>query len=92
MAATVTHKAKAGATLTGAEYEAADHHVISIAAADIGAATAGHDHTGTYATTGHTHASYAASDHDHAGVYAASSHTHSYLSPAKVGARVALGV
>lgn len=47
------HKAKAGATLTGAEYEAADHHVISIAAADIGAAESGHNHDAAYATTGH---------------------------------------
>ena len=92
MTATVTHQPKAGATLTGAEYEATDHHVISIAAADIGAAAAGHNHDATYATTGHTHASYAASDHNHNGTYAASSHTHAYLSPAKVGARVALGV
>lgn len=92
MTATVTHQPKAGATLTGAEYEAADHHVVSITATDIGAAESGHNHDATYATTGHTHASYAASDHNHTGVYAASSHTHAYLSPAKVGARVALGV
>lgn len=38
MTATVTHQPKAGATLTGTEYEASDHHVVTIAAADIGAA------------------------------------------------------
>ena len=55
MTATVTHKPKAGAKLTGAEYEAANHHVVSIAAADIGAAADDHDHDADYATTGHDH-------------------------------------
>lgn len=31
----VTHQPKAGATLTGAEYEAADHHVIALTEAEI---------------------------------------------------------
>ena len=47
------------------------HTSATVTPAGIGAATSGHDHTG---------------------VYAASSHTHAYLSPAEVGARVALGV
>lgn len=36
----VTHKAKAGALLTGAEYEAADSHVLVIADADVPATIA----------------------------------------------------
>lgn len=38
MAASVTHKAKTGPLLTGTEYEAADAHNVTIAAADVGAA------------------------------------------------------
>lgn len=69
MTASVQHAQKSGATLTGAEYEAADHHTITGVALD--------DHThDTYATTSHTHDTYAASDHLHDGVYAADAHTH----------------
>lgn len=71
MTATVTHQPKAGATLTGTEYEAADHHVVSITPADIGAAADDHDHDGTYATSGHTHDTYALAAHDHDADYEA---------------------
>lgn len=56
MAATVTHKPKAGAKLTGVEYESANHHVVSIAPADIGAAASNHDHANAYAPVDHSHA------------------------------------
>lgn len=44
----VTHTPKAGATLTGTEYEASDHHVISLEAADIPT----HSHAGEDITSG----------------------------------------
>lgn len=44
----VTHTPKSGATLTGTEYEAADHHVIALDAADIPT----HSHAGEDITSG----------------------------------------
>lgn len=41
----------------------------------VGAASSGHNHSGTYSESGHTH-NYAASNHTHS--YAASNHTHDY--------------
>jgi hypothetical protein len=77
MTATVQHAPKAGAKLTGTEYEAADHHTIT------GVALSDHTHTGVYAVT----------DHTHTGVYADASHTHAaYPTAAQVAALIALGV
>ena len=56
----VTHVAPTG--LVGAEEWTAEH-VVSITAADIGAAEDVHTHD--YAATAHTHDTYAASDHTH---------------------------
>jgi len=72
----VAHTPKAGAQLSGDEYEAADHHVITLSASDVGAAADDHDHDSTYATVGHSHASYAADDHTHDAAYAAIDHSH----------------
>lgn len=44
----VTHTPKAGAVLTGTEYEAADHHVIALDASDIPT----HSHAGEDITSG----------------------------------------
>lgn len=44
----VTHTPKAGAVLTGTEYEAADHHVIALDAEDIPT----HSHAGEDITSG----------------------------------------
>lgn len=44
MTATVTHTPKAGATLTGAEYESATHHVVAIPHADTTGQTATDHH------------------------------------------------
>lgn len=55
MTATVTHQPKSGAKLTGTEYESADHHVVEITAADIGAAADDHDHENVYAPVEHSH-------------------------------------
>ena len=68
MAATVTHTPKAGARLTGAEYESATHHTVSITAADVGASATGHTHTHA-STTGQT-----ANDH-HSQSHTPSDHT-----------------
>ena len=45
MAATVTHTPKAGTKLTGAEYESASHHSVSVAHADLSTVTADQHHT-----------------------------------------------
>lgn len=37
----IAHQPKAGALLTGTEYEAADHHLVTLTAADVGAEAAG---------------------------------------------------
>lgn len=52
MAASVTHKPKGAALLTGTEYEAADAHTVSITAADVGAAATAHSHAGEDITSG----------------------------------------
>lgn len=65
MAASVTHKPKAGALLTGTEYEAADSHTVSITAADVGAEDAGA--VATHAAAGDPHTGYL-KESDFAGV------------------------
>lgn len=67
MTASVQHAPKSGATLTGAEYEAADHHTISGVALEI--------HTHDYAAAAHAHDTYATSSHTH-DTYAIEAHTH----------------
>jgi len=52
-----------------------------ITPADIGAATASHNHDGVYSSVGHNHdLAYSPLGHDHSGVYAPASHTHSEYS------------
>ena len=48
----ITHKPKAGALLTGTEYEAADAHTVTLTASDVGAAATAHVHSGADITSG----------------------------------------
>lgn len=54
MAASVTHKAKAGSLLTGTEYEAADSHVVSVAHTDLSSVTADQHHNQSHTQADHT--------------------------------------
>lgn len=54
MAATVTHTPKAGSKLTGAEYESASHHTVSVAHADLSSVTANQHHNQSHSQTDHS--------------------------------------
>lgn len=62
----VTHKAKAGALLTGTEYEAADSHDVSLTASDVGAEDAGAVAAHEAAADPHTGYRKESDDHSHA--------------------------
>lgn len=62
----VTHKAKAGALLTGTEYEAADSHDVSLTASDVGAEDAGAVAAHEAAADPHTGYRKESDDHTHA--------------------------
>jgi hypothetical protein len=85
----VTHKAKAGALLTGTEYEAADSHVVDIDPADIGAATDDHNHDVDYEAAGAV-ATHAAAGDPHTG-YRLESADHSHATSGLQGGQVAHG-
>jgi hypothetical protein len=72
MTASVTHTPKAGELLTGEEYEAADHHVVAITPADIGASADDHDHAADYSALAHEHDA----DYDATGTAAGAVTTH----------------
>lgn len=55
MAASVTHKPKAGALLTGTEYEAADSHTVAVAHADLSSVTANQHHSQAHALNSSDH-------------------------------------
>ena len=80
----ITHKPKAGATLTGTEYEAADAHIVSLVDADI-PATIARDTEVTAAVNDHT----AAAD-PHSG-YRLESADHSHATTGLQGGTVAHG-
>lgn len=77
----VTHKAKAGALLTGTEYEAADSHTVTGLAADD------HDHDADYEAAGAV-ATHAAAGDPHTG-YRLESADHSHASTGLQGGQVA---
>jgi hypothetical protein len=62
----VRHTPKAGATLTGTEYEATDHHIITLTAADVGAESSGAVATHAGAADPHTGYRLESADHSHA--------------------------